>query len=212
MRTTIGAFPLLDYLIVTSDTVGAGLHQLRRYFQLTGNPVAIEISEESGRSGSCSSDRQLPSPEFLCTLVILNLRQETEGKFTASRISFSHQPDDTRPWRRLGCPVESGRHGTGSSSPATTGISRFVVEIRFSEASSSTRPTRSSLVSREEPASSQTCSECFRRFALAPISQSVRRLDSWGRRREPCNGVWPKPEPRIRKSSIDGEKKPQAIT
>ena len=58
MHTPIGAFPLLDYLIVTSDTVRAGLHQLRRYFQLTGSPVVIEISDDLGPVRFMSSDRQ----------------------------------------------------------------------------------------------------------------------------------------------------------
>jgi AraC-like DNA-binding protein len=115
MRTTIGAFPLLDYLIVTSDTVGAGLHQLRRYLQLTGNPVAIEISEESSTFRFACIGSPLPfAVEFLCTLVILNLRQETDGKFTARRVSFSHQPDDAPAIvAALGCPVDSAASWNG---------------------------------------------------------------------------------------------------
>ena len=109
MHTPIGAFPLLDYLIVTSDTVRAGLHQLRRYFQLTGSPVVIEISDDSEpvRFMIVGSPASF-STEFLCALVVLNLRQETEGKFAASLISFSHQPDDDAAVASaLGCPVES---------------------------------------------------------------------------------------------------------
>src|SRR5258706_11274476 len=30
--TPLGAWPLLDYLVVTADTVGAGVRQLERYF------------------------------------------------------------------------------------------------------------------------------------------------------------------------------------
>ena len=32
--TPIGAYPLLDYLVLTSETVGAALHQLARYVEL----------------------------------------------------------------------------------------------------------------------------------------------------------------------------------
>ncbi len=32
--TPIGAYPLLDYLVLTSDTVGAALHQIARYVEL----------------------------------------------------------------------------------------------------------------------------------------------------------------------------------
>src|SRR5262249_3193907 len=39
--TPIGSWPLLDYLVLTTETVGAGVHQLARYFRLTGNPVVL---------------------------------------------------------------------------------------------------------------------------------------------------------------------------
>src|SRR5262249_41920888 len=41
--TPLGSYPLLDYLILTSDTVGAGVHQLTRYFRITGSPVTITV-------------------------------------------------------------------------------------------------------------------------------------------------------------------------
>src|SRR5215475_8005830 len=44
--TPIGAYPLLDYLILTSDTVAAGVHQLSRYFRITGSPVVLEIQKD----------------------------------------------------------------------------------------------------------------------------------------------------------------------
>ena len=44
--TPIGAYPLLDYLVLTSDTVGAGVRQLARYFRLIGNPVVITVHED----------------------------------------------------------------------------------------------------------------------------------------------------------------------
>src|SRR5262249_47346719 len=37
-RTPLGAFPLLDYLVITSDTVGAGVRQLARYFRIETTP------------------------------------------------------------------------------------------------------------------------------------------------------------------------------
>ena len=36
--TPMGAYPLLDYLVLTSDTVGAGVRQLARYFRLDRQP------------------------------------------------------------------------------------------------------------------------------------------------------------------------------
>jgi hypothetical protein len=50
VETPLGAYPLLDYLIVTSNTVGDGLRQFARYFQLVSAPIAIEIRENEIRS------------------------------------------------------------------------------------------------------------------------------------------------------------------
>ena len=66
--TPMGAYPLLDYLVLTSDTVGAGVRQLARYFRLVGNPVVINVHEEgdpirvemSGRRGAVQ--RRISSP------------------------------------------------------------------------------------------------------------------------------------------------------
>ena len=46
-QTPIGAMGLLDYLIVTSDTVGHGFQQLARYLRLlTGAPFLLELRED----------------------------------------------------------------------------------------------------------------------------------------------------------------------
>src|SRR5260221_3293955 len=37
-ETRIGSYPLLDYLVVTSESVGAGVVQLARYLRLVGTP------------------------------------------------------------------------------------------------------------------------------------------------------------------------------
>src|SRR5215510_1404161 len=47
MNVPIGAFPLLDYLILTCDDIAAGVRQLSRYFRLVGNPMVFEVSEET---------------------------------------------------------------------------------------------------------------------------------------------------------------------
>ena len=56
--TPIGAYPLLDYLVVTSDTVGSGVQQLARYLRLVGNPVDLEVRDEAGRRFACSMARR----------------------------------------------------------------------------------------------------------------------------------------------------------
>jgi hypothetical protein len=45
-ETRLGAFRLLDYLILTSDTIGDGFKQNARYFGLVGAPFLLDIREE----------------------------------------------------------------------------------------------------------------------------------------------------------------------
>ena len=47
VETPIGAFPLLDYLIVTCETVAQGIHQLSRYYRLNDAPYVLEIQDEA---------------------------------------------------------------------------------------------------------------------------------------------------------------------
>jgi AraC-like DNA-binding protein len=107
--TPLGAYPLLDYLVVTSDTVGSGIHQLARYSRLIGNPVVLDIHDEDANyvrvemgSGAASF-----SLEFVAALMVFHLRTETDGRFAVSSISFRHRPDDAEEFGRvLGCAVE----------------------------------------------------------------------------------------------------------
>jgi len=43
--TPLGAWPLLDYPVVTADTIGAGVRQLQRYFHLTGNSSSSTLAK-----------------------------------------------------------------------------------------------------------------------------------------------------------------------
>ena len=105
----IGAYPLLDYLVLTSDTVGAGIHQLARYFGLVGNPVSLHVHER--RDPIRIEMPGSPAPfgvEFTVSLILFHLRAETEGRFVAASISFGHTPDDVAAFERtFGCPVQS---------------------------------------------------------------------------------------------------------
>jgi AraC-like DNA-binding protein len=106
-ETPIGAFPLIDYLIVTSEGVGAGLKQFARYSRLVGSQVVPHIHdhEEPVRIVYEGS----PNPfafEFGISLCILHLREETEGRFRVEQVSFTHRPDDVPEMERvLGCAV-----------------------------------------------------------------------------------------------------------
>jgi AraC-like DNA-binding protein len=117
--TPLGAYPLLDYLVVTSDTVGEGVRQLARYLRLVGNPVTIDLHEEVDPIRVEMASAAAPfSVEFGAYLMILHFRNETDGRFAARNISFLHTPDDVVALEgALGCPVQSKASWNGISVP-----------------------------------------------------------------------------------------------
>jgi AraC-like DNA-binding protein len=116
-ETPLGAFRLLDYLILTSDTVGDGFKQNARYFGLVGAPFVLDIRDEEDpvrvifvNSGYVPAE----SVEYGVTLDIRGYRAETESRVTFAYVSFVHQPDDIAEIERLlGCPVRSGAAWAG---------------------------------------------------------------------------------------------------
>jgi AraC-like DNA-binding protein len=117
--TPMGAFPLLDYLVITSDTVGAGVRQLARYYELVGSPVVIQLQEDIDPIRVEMVGAAVPfSDEYLASLMILHLRSETDGRFAAGNVSFQHTPDDPAAFEViLGCPVRAAASWSGVSVP-----------------------------------------------------------------------------------------------
>ena len=104
--TPLGAWPLIDYLVLTSDSVGAGIHQLARYLRLTSSPVAITIREDVEPIIINTTAVTPFAVEFHWALVMFHLRRETDGEFKAISVAFQHKPDDPGGFERmLGCPV-----------------------------------------------------------------------------------------------------------
>jgi AraC-like DNA-binding protein len=109
-HTPMGAYPLLDYLVVTCDTVEAGVRQLSQYYRLVGNPIALIISDDGRDRGTdirVVLEGGAPfGVEFSASLMVLHLRDETGGRFSPSCIHFGHTPDDVGAFVRvLGCEV-----------------------------------------------------------------------------------------------------------
>jgi AraC-like DNA-binding protein len=105
--TPLGSWPLLDYLVLTTDTVGAGVHQLAKYLRLTGSPVVMAIHDtaDSIRLETTMSVAPL-AVEFFVALLHFDFRSETDGHFASLSIHFQHQVDDRADWERaLGSPV-----------------------------------------------------------------------------------------------------------
>lgn len=114
-ETPIGAFPLVDYLVLTSACVGEGLTQLARYFRIVGVPVGLKLKETPDSVHAIyegPADRF--GDEFGITLNLLHLLEETEGRFRAEYASFTHTPDDVSEIERvLRCPVRAGASWNG---------------------------------------------------------------------------------------------------
>jgi AraC-like DNA-binding protein len=104
-ETPLGAYPLIDYLIVTSSTVGEGLRRYARYSLLTGAPLHIDIREDE-RPIRVVVDLPGGDSEYTVSLTLLHLRREAAGALRAEYVSFGHQPDDRAAFERVfGCPV-----------------------------------------------------------------------------------------------------------
>ena len=113
-ETPIGAFPLLDYLAVTSNSVGDAVRQLARYFRIVETPITHEVYEEENPIRWMIWGPSTVSAEFSVSLVVLHLRAETEGQFRPEWVSFAHQPDDGEEIERiLDCPVQTGAEWNG---------------------------------------------------------------------------------------------------
>jgi len=116
MNVPIGAFPLLDYLILTCDDVAAGARQLVRYFRLVGNPMVYEVREDIDPIRVTMNGAPPFSIEYSASIMVLHFREETNGRFAPASVHFTHQPDDVSEFERvLGCPVEAGAPWNGVS-------------------------------------------------------------------------------------------------
>ena len=104
-ETPLGAYPLIDYLIVTSSTVGEGMRRYARNAVLTGAPLHIELREDE-RPIRMIFDSSGENSEYSIALSLLHLRREAAGAFRAEYVSFAHQPDDVAALEEaFGCPV-----------------------------------------------------------------------------------------------------------
>lgn len=107
LNTPIGATPLLDYLIVSSDSVGHGLARLARYLRLVNpgirlgirdrlNPVRVVVERASGPFET----------ELTVSLSVLRFMRETDDQLRAAHACFTHEPDDLAAFAMaLKCPI-----------------------------------------------------------------------------------------------------------
>jgi AraC-like DNA-binding protein len=111
----LGAFALLDYLIVTCEKVSEGIRQLARYLRIHDVPFRLDLREEEDPIRMVyTSIPDTFTAEFEVTLPVFHLRRETESRFRAEYVSFTHRPDDVDEIEQtLGCPVRTSDSWNG---------------------------------------------------------------------------------------------------
>src|SRR5687768_13879237 len=88
MVTPFGAFPLIDYLIATSQSVGEGLKRLAHYLRLVEARSVPVLREDENPIRVLLEGPDTPlSAEFTVTINLLLCREETDGRFHAAYAS-----------------------------------------------------------------------------------------------------------------------------
>jgi AraC-like DNA-binding protein len=117
----MGAYEVVDYLVLSSDTVLAGMHQLARYFRLISDTLLLKISDHDGgaRLVVSASDGTPPprfAVEYFISITLLNLARATDKQWKPSHVSFMHRVDDATSFERgLACNVASEQPWNGFS-------------------------------------------------------------------------------------------------
>jgi AraC-like DNA-binding protein len=107
VRTLVGATPLLDYLIVSSDSVGEGLRRLVRYLRLVNPGIRLAVDVDSSPVRVVvERARGAFETELTVALSVLRFKRETSDQFRPLYACFTHEPDDVVEYADvLGCPV-----------------------------------------------------------------------------------------------------------
>ena len=108
-QTPIGAFQLLDYLIVSCQNVSEGIRQLARYLRLSEAPFSVEIHDADDPVHVAYVGIQDSfTAEFEIALAIFHLRREAESRLQPEYACFVHTPDDLNEADQLlGCPIRT---------------------------------------------------------------------------------------------------------
>ncbi|HEY7194549.1 MAG TPA: AraC family transcriptional regulator ligand-binding domain-containing protein [Gemmatimonadales bacterium] len=117
-HTPLGAYPLLDYLVLTTDNVGDALRQLERYFHLATAPCRLDVIEEKQCVRLLLQDADPFVALYETAIVIHHLHEETQQRVPVFMVSLTFEPDDRRDLERLlKCPVRSPAPWSGIEFP-----------------------------------------------------------------------------------------------
>lgn len=105
--TPVGAHALLDYLVLTSDTVADALEQLVRYFHVTRSPVRCTLVHDGDVTRLVMAQgADTFAAQYESALLVHHLRAETGQRVRFRCVSLMAAPDDRCALERLlGCPV-----------------------------------------------------------------------------------------------------------
>ncbi len=115
LRIPFGTTPLLEYLIVSSDSVEQGLHRLTRYVRLFNPSIHVVVNDkhEPARVVVDSGGDPFLS-EFIVALSVLRFMRETDDQLRVAYVSFRHDPDDVSEYASvLRCPIRAAASWNG---------------------------------------------------------------------------------------------------
>lgn len=112
--TPIGAYPLLDYLVVTTDTVEGALDQLVRYFHLVNAPFRLGLADDGDAVRLVIHAASRFSAEYEASILIHHLGEETDRRLRPICVSLQHEPENRADLERLlACQVRAPSSWTG---------------------------------------------------------------------------------------------------
>src|SRR5262245_25237065 len=101
-RTPVGANPLLDYLIVSSDSVGQGLERLTKYLRLVNPSIGLTVRRDLDVVRWVVERALAPFfTELTLSLCVIRFMRETHDQFRATHVSFTHEPEDVVEYARV---------------------------------------------------------------------------------------------------------------
>jgi AraC-like DNA-binding protein len=115
LHTPVGTTPLLDYLIVSSDSVGQGLQRLARYLRLINPAIGVAVNDTDDPADVVVDSGGDPfGAELTVAMSVLRFTRETDDQLRVAYVAFTHDPDDVSEYARvLRCPVRTGESWNG---------------------------------------------------------------------------------------------------
>ena len=176
----IGAFALLDYLIVTADTVAGALEQLERYFSLASAPCTLKVvTAENSTRLLVTGVVNAFIAQFQASIVVHHLREETNGALRVSHVSLVEQPEDPRDLERLlGCAVHAPDTWNGIEFP----LDAMALPLRRRDpALRRVLEGHAAAVVRSTPPSHESIAEAIRNVVVTRLARGVPDIDAVSR-------------------------------